>query len=324
MPSFREFTIDLENDPEERWKAVIDEMRESLEVVMSEVETELDSYGLGGKLWTGFLKQLGKVGGVLYGKEIEAIARQIGADIGQMIAMQLSYEIHAACTSVVIPYEKTGGSILARTLDWEMYGLDDLTINLNVERSGKLVFRCVTWAGFVGVLTGVRPGGYAVSLNHRATANGNLLKNALQGARSAWPGAFLIRELLADVPKYDEAVESLANSELMAPCYLTVAGPKKGQGAVIVRDRREGRILTGARLAQTNHDPDAPLDLARDDVPWSQERRDTALAWLENRRPLKRMGDAWRLLNKFPIENETTIYACIMDPATGTLQTRVP
>ena len=48
---------------------------------------------------------------------------------------------------------------------------------------------------------------------------------------------FLIRAVLEDTGDFETALAELSNSNLMAPCYIIVAGTKPGYGAVLSRTR---------------------------------------------------------------------------------------
>ena len=72
---------------------------------------------------------------------------------------------------------------------------------------------------------------------------------------------FLPRDLFEkSVETFDDAVDALVNTHLLAPCYYIVAGPYQNQGAVITRDRLNSvdvwKLGTNNTwyLAQTNYD----------------------------------------------------------------------
>lgn len=59
-----------------------------------------------------------------------------------------------------------------RTMDWESDFLTRMTVELDFQLGGKTVALATTWAGFVGVLTGMRPGAFSVSVNFRVKGDG--------------------------------------------------------------------------------------------------------------------------------------------------------
>jgi N-acylethanolamine-hydrolysing acid amidase len=82
-------------------------------------------------------------------------------------------------------------------MDYVIAGLQGITVDVHYMRGGALAYHAVTFAGYVGVLTGVRPGVLAVTVDERDTANSSLWANAgealLHGGRAL--GLFL-RETL--------------------------------------------------------------------------------------------------------------------------------
>ena len=72
---------------------------------------------------------------------------------------------------------------------------------------------------------------------------------------SGWPIGFLVREVLESTCHYDVAVEHLAQSSIIAPCYFTVCGTSesKTQGTLITRkqtseEKRSGDEETSVAL----------------------------------------------------------------------------
>ena len=53
--------------------------------------------------------------------------------------------------------------------------LRPLTVNLDFRRGNKTVFKSVHFAGYVGVLTGIRPNRFTFSINERFDAHGEWL-----------------------------------------------------------------------------------------------------------------------------------------------------
>lgn len=146
-------------------------------------------------------------------------------------------------------------------MDWELPALQELTIEVDFVRGGHTVFTATTWPGYVGVLTGVKAGGFSVSVNYRRTPEGNesmlkqVAKNMMLGLAGSWPVSFIVREVLEQDADFDTAVASLKVSDLMAPTYITVAGIRPGQGIVITRSRTDTAVPAirpdgGGRVAE--------------------------------------------------------------------------
>ena len=85
----------------------------------------------------------------------------------------------------------------------EMDCLSSLTLEVDFVQAGELVFSATTWAGYLGVLTGVRGGGYSVSVNYRrseaaGTSDAGMIKGVISNFLSRgfvgrhWPVSFLV------------------------------------------------------------------------------------------------------------------------------------
>lgn len=105
-------------------------------------------------------------------RELQSIAQAANVDLYYLVALNVGLDGLLGCTSggvVVKPSsgkEKERGERMMhfRTLDWEMDKLRRLVVVLEFVRSADdpevVVARSVTYAGFLGVLTGVR---YAIN-----------------------------------------------------------------------------------------------------------------------------------------------------------------
>ena len=108
------------------------------------------------------------------------------------------------------------------------------------------MFTGTSFVGYVGILTGMKPHAFAVSVNFRSiipvdATTKDFIQTAstsfLAAVKSAWPVAFLVRASLEEDTSYQQAVASLSTSKLISPCYITIAGTKHNEGVCITRDR---------------------------------------------------------------------------------------
>jgi N-acylethanolamine-hydrolysing acid amidase len=68
--------------------------------------------------------------------------------------------------------------LIAGNLDFNLAGLlRNLTIEVDFQSKGQTVFTATTYAGYVGVLTGMRPGAFSISLDQRES--GSPIENIL-------------------------------------------------------------------------------------------------------------------------------------------------
>ena len=151
------------------------------------------------------------------------------------------------CTSVVA--QTPDGTVLhARNLDFGAgmgltAALKNMTFVAEFRQNDALAFRAVMYAGYVGVLTGVRPGVFSVSVDERFYKNTDVLwdfwTEIVQAVSSnkAHVGSWLVRETLASATSYEAAVAALSNTPMISNMYFIVGGAAAGQGAVITRNQ---------------------------------------------------------------------------------------
>jgi hypothetical protein len=211
-------------------------------------------------------------------------------------------------------------------MDWEMDILKPLTIEIDCRKDDQTVFLATTWAGFLGVFTGMRPGEWSCSLNFRVTSQGSFWNNLKSAIKGATPSGFLMRHLLESEPTFDGAMEKLASTPLVAPCYFSICGSQRGQGALITRNPagEEHRWLISERghFVQTNIDHWSFEN--SEDVMNSIDRRELALNRLE--KPPSPITDEWlwNLMSTPPILNDITIYGTLMVPGERRIISKLP
>ncbi len=94
-----------------------------------------------------------------YGAEIDAVASIPGVTGAHGLNLSTEW----ACTSA------TADGRLIRILDWPIHGLG-AAIVVAKHRSAAGTWYNVTWPGFVGVLTGMAPGGLRLPITRRRSA----------------------------------------------------------------------------------------------------------------------------------------------------------
>lgn len=93
--------------------------------------------------------------------ELRGISEACGVQMYLLIALNTFLDLFMGCTSGGVRTRdgKDATKMLHfRTLDWGMDGLRKLVVQLEFvsEKGGRVIARSITYAGFVGVLTGVR------------------------------------------------------------------------------------------------------------------------------------------------------------------------
>ena len=221
------------------------------------------------------------------------------------------------CTSIVA--QTINGTIYhGRNLDYSFPDLlRDLTIVVDFEQDGKVVYTGTTFAGIVGLYTGQKPNAYTVSVDQRN--QGSWWMNAIEALLAGTHGitALNIRDAVADKEMtFETVVDFLATGRLIAPSYIIVGGTKAGEGVVITRDRTAAKDLwrldpDNGRwyLVETNYDHWQP-------PPTSDNRRDPAIkAMDETTHAGLNATSLFKVMSTPPVLNSGTTYTVVMSAA---------
>jgi len=266
-----------------------------------------------------------------YAAEIVGCANAMGIPFGFLSIFQLGYEVSDACTSIVA--QDTDGTIWhARNLDFGIgmaftNTLKNSTCQITFTKGGKTLFIATTFAGYIGVLSGMKPQGFSLTIDTRFYPEGftQLFYEIIAAIeeKNASLVSFLSRRTLENVDNWDDAVDSLSSGELIADVYYIVAGVSPNQGAVITRNRTDAAdvwILDNPTRwfeVETNYDHwNSP--------PWYDNRRDPA------NDHMNQLGQAGlsspallEILSQKPTLNLQTTYSIIAHPATGSYQSQI-
>jgi hypothetical protein len=241
-----EYVIDLNRPEEERWADVIVAEQPTASTLIQRAAADIERVP---KIcrW-GFGKLYGMFGG-LYQGEIKAWSVALGVTSGTATMLNCLYELSHlpnpfGCTAG-IRWLDDYGMIHVRTLDWPIDGMGTAT-RLFCFRRGAREFVSVGVPGQVGILSGMLPGAYSVTINWAPPAAIPTFD---------FGPTFLLREVLETCDTYAGAVETLARTRLSTSAFFTVCGAKKGQACVVERVQRAAaiRVIDGDVLVQANH-----------------------------------------------------------------------
>ncbi|MCJ1308287.1 hypothetical protein MMC25_001940 [Agyrium rufum] len=170
------YTIDLSLPPRERYKVLAKDFKEKLQTIpplFGEVISTLHD-----RIPVRLILFLAKfVFRRLYSidenEEIQGISEVAGIDLYLLVAFNVLLDSFMGCTSGGARIRDESGELKMlhfRTLDWGMDVLRKLVVQLDFVREfdGPVIASSVTYVGYVGILTGVRPG-LSLSLNFRPT-----------------------------------------------------------------------------------------------------------------------------------------------------------
>jgi len=237
--------INLDLPPNQRWTEVCSDpkFQNITKYLVNTVNSLLSDNGV-------YLDELGRLLNDWYfptelAQEIQGCAQSLGLSYGWVTLLNIGYEVSDACTSIVA--QTTDGKILhARNMDfWAGMGftdsLKDICFTAEFQTGGKTSFYATTFAGYVGVLSGMKPGAFSVSIDTRFYPEGlgQLFYEVIAAIveRNASLVSFLTREVMSNENDFNSAISNLSNDELIADVYYIVGGVKSGEGAVISRNR---------------------------------------------------------------------------------------
>jgi len=318
-----QYTVNLDLPPLQRWNEVCSNSTYQ-GVVQYIVNTLVSFLGDGAKE----VAILGRVLNNLYfpqeyAQELVGCAGSLGVDYGWLSILNIGYEVSDACTSMVA--QTVDGKIYhARNMDfWEGMGftasLREVLAEINFTKGGKTQYIASTFVGFVGILTGMRPNGFSITINTRFYPDGlsELFYEVIAAIqeKNASLVTFLSRYVLAVEHDFEAAVENLSNIPLIADVYYTIAGISANQGAVISRNRLNAtdvwRLQAPSRwyLVETNYDH-------WEQPPWFDDRVTPSTRAMnalgQSALTLKGMYDVMSIK---PILNLQTVYTLLACPA---------
>jgi hypothetical protein len=176
-----------------------------------------------------------------YKAEIDAIA----AIPGVAGAHGLNLSTEWACTSA------TADGRLVRLLDWPIHGLGGAIVVAR-QQSPVGPWYNVTWPGFVGVLTGMAPGRFAIAYNQapiRWTTGLWPVDWAIErlrlGSRRAIPATHLIRRVFETCTDFAAALAMLRQTPIAYTGLFTLAGAE-GEAAIVERAEDRAFLHEGA------------------------------------------------------------------------------
>ena len=322
------YIIDLDLPPEERWAKVASDHADDFRKLLLQIEGMLPKELV--LAVSDLAGNLDKYFPYPYADELRGIVKYGGnVTLGQTILGNLLYDLTAfrkidhnrrgACTSIVAS-DKNGNIIHGRNLDYALSNtLRDMTIEVQFKnKRNPNIFTGTTFAGFVGVLTGARPGGISISLDERDV--GEWWENVISALKQGSHG--IVSLLIRDVLQNDEdmnfatAVEQLSSTPLITPCYLIVGGQLYTEGVVITRDRTAALDKWYIHpdkhqwyVLETNYDHwNSP--------PSDDNRRDPGIKAMDAvGRDYISYDTLFQVLSTDPVLNNGTTYTTIMSPS---------
>ena len=316
------YVVDLDQPPKERWAHVIADFASLYPQLMKELYSIIPKWLV--NIVTEVTERLDDYIPPPYADEIRGIAMAANATTGETLLGNMAYDFTAfhhkkkgqgACTSI-LAFDSNGTLYHGRNLDYAFKDLlRNFTITVEFHRNGHLLFKGTTFAGLVGVITGVRPNGISITLDERDT--GQWWENVLMALKTGFKGfvGFILRDTLADDTigaSYKAVLAHFSTTPMIAPCYIILGGVSPTEAAVITRDRWKAEDVWTINvtmqwfLVETNYDHWKP-------APKNDDRRDVAINSLES---VGQNGinaeSMYQILSIPPVLSNSTSYTVVM------------
>uniref|UniRef100_A0A914D1R7 ceramidase n=1 Tax=Acrobeloides nanus TaxID=290746 RepID=A0A914D1R7_9BILA len=343
------FNVSLDEDPTTRWNHVVTQYVNEMNATINTFKSTLFGYISVFKIdpapiWAVLMSIMKEGYQKLqepYKSELGGMAKIAGFPIEEVFILNLFYEISAACTSIVAQ-DPNGHVYHGRNLDFGMYfmwnaadhqwlltdNLRTLNINVNFIKDGKILFKGVTFAGHSGILTGVKPGGFSVSIDERDNGGSfkPLIDFFINGPKGRDQVLYALRDVMSNANTFDEAIEYFSTVPLYVGGYFIVGGPSPNQGAIVTRSFNETLMVQAINnitatenwyVLQTNYD-------------WNQiddymDQRTIPGRTCMNKLGQKNVGfpGLFQVLSSKSTLNKATVHSSIMDIQNGILETYI-
>ncbi|EDQ86590.1 uncharacterized protein MONBRDRAFT_10877 [Monosiga brevicollis MX1] len=269
-----------------------------------------------------------------FGDEIRGIANATGIDVGALIVYNIAYEIEGGCTSLVAR-DGQNRTFHARNLDFGLFfgwdkanetwalteKLRPLLFNARIWKGGKVMYNATYFAGYVGLLTGMKTGGFSITVDTRY--DNTFWKGLIEffeGDTSGHFVGFTTRQVMESQATYAEALQALQSYKMVGPSYMILGGVQPNEGAIITRSMNESLHLwtlendahnTGFYVIETNYDNWV-------DPPFYDNRRGPAETCLQQIGTDNVEFDSlFNMLSAQPNLNLLTTYTTLMNVAEG-------
>lgn len=334
--------INLDLPPEERWKEVALVYKHKIKALIGDLKRLISQFGKIGEAIIAFVDNyVSDLSNTLpdpYKDELKGLVKYTRINGGELVLYNIFYEVFTVCTSIIA--EDDNGTLYhGRNLDFGLFmgwdknnntwliseALRPMIVNLDFQKNNATLFKSVNFAGYIGVLTGVKPGVMSLTLNERFGMDGGfigILKWLIGSRTGKWTG-FMTRDVLTDSNSYAEAKKMLSEEELLAPVYFILGGVNSTEGCVITRSRTstddtwEMSKAGGWFILETNYDHwKKPL--------FVDDRRtpaNTCMKKLGQKR--LSVGGIFNVLSTIPVLNKLTTYTTVMQAETGHVETYV-
>lgn len=260
------FDVNLDADPYDRWQEVGRRNKAKLGRFMREIESTFAEalvtqpspwfrwlIGGGGRVTGKLAALIARTFGEDYQAEIRGLAHASGLPEGKLFLANLIYDLTVgkegfcgACSSFSVTVDRA--PILVRNMDWDFPESTGRYTVMTRFHKGRNSYINIAPLGCVGVLSAMRPGAWAITLN-QAPANG--LPQLTQ-----WPAMHRLRKACDASLTFPALVRRISEYQTMTAFFAHVVGTKPAEQVVIesyADSYHRRRPRAGKPLIQTNH-----------------------------------------------------------------------
>ncbi|MEO1160553.1 MAG: C45 family peptidase, partial [Pseudomonadota bacterium] len=304
-----ELIIDLSQPPQERWAfsdTQLDHARQLIDVYRKDL-------GQSANLAETVAQAVRPMLPAEYWGEVQSVASRAGVPADLLLLCNAYYDMVSAligCTAFAV--DTPDGPLHARNLDWwtENRLLNETSMACRFTGAPAGEFISIGWPGYLGVLSGMAPGRFAITLNAVLSE---------EAAQIALPVAFQIRKTFEEAETFDDAVERLSQAVIPGNCLLLVSGIGSGEMLVIertptrsaIRQAEAGRVIVANEYLKLDAET-APADTELQSSSCSRYDRMNILL----QRPPKDIQDCIGYLRNPAVQMNITVQqmACQYDP----------
>jgi acid ceramidase len=332
------YQVNLDESPETRWNHIAQAHTQQIQAAIATVKKMVGAV-LDGLLFETLVHFMAGAADNIrepYRTELHAIANATGISIGEITLMNLFYEVSKGCTSIVAQ-DPNGVLYHARNQDfgtffiwdknirqWEQTEtLRNLLINIVFLKNNRPLYKGITFAGHLGVLTGLRQNAFTLSTNARFGSDlGTLITWMIDGGNARHFLMYTDRDVMEKATNFQEAKDYLSTVTLFASAYFILGGTRPGEGVVITRSPNATDHITsintndpnGWYVLQTNYDWDKePLFVDDRRTPGNKCMRTLTQANVGHQ-------GIFQVLSSQPNLNKATVYTAVMQVNTGLVQ----
>lgn len=259
-----------------------------------------------------------------YAAELAAIAAMADLSENEVLVGNLYYDaikLVLGCTAFAV--DTPNGPLHARNLDWwtENGLLSQHTLITNFRNGAtEPLFQSVGWPGYIGTLSGLAPGRFAITMNAVLSTDPPAL---------AQPIPFVLRTVCEKASSFTEAVDMLTTAELASDCLLLVTGTRRQEMVVIERTptRAATRYPQSGYIVVANDyqalDAIDAHDTGQELQATSCGRYERAHALLSEELP-QDAAACFKVLNDAWIKMRITVQQMVMSAALGSLDVGLP